>query len=109
MSQWSSGSFVRLRRRRTALTGFGLALPQHVVAELPAVGAVLRERRELLPERRVGVRALVLFERAPVGDDRKVLVGFARPRQRALVGHEAREPEHLAADEAALVAAVRRL
>ena len=82
------------------------ALPQQVVAELLAFRAHRRERVELGLEHRVGVRLLVLLERAPVGDDRDVRVRRARLGERALVGDEAGELEHLPGDEAALVAAV---
>ena len=66
----------------------GLALPEHVVAELLRLGAHLRQRLELVGEGGVGMRALVLLEGAPVRDDHVMLLGGARGVERPLLGDE---------------------
>src|SRR3972149_1258541 len=95
-----------LRVLRQKLAIIRRALPQHVVAEFLGLGAHSRKHLELGSEDLVGVRFLVLLERAPVGDDGVMFVRGSGFSERALVGHETRELEDLASEETALVTAV---
>ena len=80
-------------------------LPQHLVAELLGFRTHAYQGGKLGGKQGIGVGALVILERAPVGHDGDMLAGALRP-DRSLVRNEAGKPEDLSRDEAARVAAV---
>src|SRR5512134_2649715 len=108
VTSWKSASATPFERKRgsqceiavstrasraMSSRALGRALPEHVVAELLAVGAHRGQRGKLVVEDLVGMRSLMLRERAPVGDDCVVVVGRPHGGKRSLVGDEAGELE----------------